>query len=195
MQLFGFWSDLPFDYPGSQVYKSGLYAGRRLRLQAPGPNIDVARTAIGQGRLLVTPLQMALVAGTIANGGRLIAPRAVDRIRSPSGRTVAEPGTTEVRQVLSPNTTATLTTIMQQVVDEGTGTAAQIGGLHVAGKTGTAETGRSDASGASLNDAWFIAFAPVESPKIAIAVVVEDSTGFGGQVAAPIARDVIQALQ
>ena len=83
---------------------------------------------------------------------------------------------------------------MQRVVDEGTGQAAQIGDLQVAGKTGTAQTGRKDSTGRPLSDAWFVAFAPVSSPKVAIAVVIEDSTGFGGTVAAPVARDILNEL-
>jgi peptidoglycan glycosyltransferase len=91
---------------------------------------------------------------------------------------------------MSRSTAETLGQIMRQVVDEGTGRAAQIGDLEVAGKTGTAETPR-----AGRNDAWFIAFAPVSTPRVAIAVVIEDTEQFGGEVAAPVARDVIEALR
>jgi len=103
-------------------------------------------------------------------------------------------GNQEMGRPVSPQTAAILSEIMQRVVDEGTGTAAQIGDLPVAGKTGTAQTGRKDSAGRPLSDAWFVAFAPVSAPKVAIAVVVEDSTGFGGTVAAPVARDVLDEL-
>ena len=82
--------------------------------------------------------------------------------------------------------------MMKRVVEEGTGTAAQLGGISVAGKTGTAQIGL---PGSGLTQPWFIGFAPVDNPKVAIAVTVEKSQGgFGGTVAAPIARTVIQTL-
>jgi peptidoglycan glycosyltransferase len=108
---------------------------------------------------------------------------------------VATPDSQEIGRPISPQTASTLTGIMQRVVDEGTGTAAQIGDLQVAGKTGTAQTGRKDSAGRPLSDAWFVAFAPVSSPKVAIAVIIEDSTGFGGTVAAPVARDILNELR
>jgi peptidoglycan glycosyltransferase len=89
---------------------------------------------------------------------------------------------------MSPTTASELRDMMRRVVEEGTGTAANVGGLSVAGKTGTAETGVS-----GLNTAWFIAFAPAENPKIAIAVTIERTPEFGGTVAAPIAASVIKA--
>jgi cell division protein FtsI/penicillin-binding protein 2 len=121
-------------------------------------------------------------------------PRVTDKVLSPSGRTIQTFGSNEMGRPVSPQTADTLAGIMQRVVDEGTGQAAQIGDLKVAGKTGTAQTGRKDSAGQPLSDAWFVAFAPVSSPKVAIAVVVEDSTGFGGTVAAPVARDVLDEL-
>jgi peptidoglycan glycosyltransferase len=93
-----------------------------------------------------------------------------------------------VEKVMSPASAAELTNDMRNVVDEGTGTAANVLGLNVAGKTGTAETGVN-----GLNTAWFIAFAPAENPKIAVAVVVEKTPEFGGQISAPIAAKVIEA--
>jgi peptidoglycan glycosyltransferase len=79
--------------------------------------------------------------------------------------------------------------MMKHVVDEGTGQAAQIPGVQIAGKTGTAQTGRN-----GQLDAWFISFAPAENPQVAVAVVVERTNQYGGQAAAPIARDVMQAV-
>jgi len=89
--------------------------------------------------------------------------------------------------VMKPSTASQLAGMMNNVVEEGTGTAAALEGISVAGKTGTAEVG-------GVNQAWFIAFAPVQRPRIAIAVTVERTTGQGGTVAAPIAKQVMQEL-
>jgi peptidoglycan glycosyltransferase len=188
MKRFGFWSLPPLDYPSDQMAISGIYTAPG-RLASPRRRADVARVAIGQAGLLVTPLQMAMVTAAIANGGLVVAPRLLDRVRSPSGRLVYEARTEPIGQAISAATAATLTSIMQRVVDEGTGQQAQLNGLEVAGKTGTAQTSRP-----GLNDAWFIAFAPVRAPKVAIAVVIEDTPDYGGVAAAPIARDVLQSL-
>ena len=181
MTRFGFFSDPPLTYPSDEMNPSGLYHnGHQLK---PGAPVDVARVAIGQERLAVTPLQMAEVAATIGNGGErdAAAPWSTGSC-SPSGRRVYTQRPESLERVISPQAAQDLTGMMQKVVDEGTGTAAQLNGLTVAGKTGTAETGV-----AGVNTAWFIAFAPVTDPKIAVAVVVEHTPLFGGQVAAPIA--------
>jgi peptidoglycan glycosyltransferase len=95
-------------------------------------------------------------------------------------------------QVMSPSTAAQVTQMMKTVVDEGTGTPAQLGNISVAGKTGTAQVGT---VGSNLTQPWFIGFAPVQDPKVAVAVTIERSQGgFGGTVAAPIAKQVIQTL-
>jgi peptidoglycan glycosyltransferase len=194
MQAFGFWSPIPIDYPREQMATSGIYR-RPGQIGDPSRRIDVSRIAIGQAGLLVSPLQMAMVTGAIANSGVLMEPRLVDRIRDPGGRVVSTPSNQEIGRPVSPQTAGTLAGIMQRVVDEGTGQAAQIGNLQVAGKTGTAQTGRKDSAGRPLSDAWFVAFAPVTSPTVAIAVVIEDSTGFGGAVAAPVARGILEQLR
>jgi len=186
MQKFGFFQLPPFTYPTDEMNPSGIYQnGHMLGTLAP---IDVGRVAIGQERLAVTPLQMATVAATVANGGVRMAPRLVDKVVTPGGNTVYTGKPQQVERVMSPQTAAQLTDDMRNVVDEGTGTAANVLGLNVAGKTGTAETGVN-----GLNTAWFIAFAPAEDPKIAVAVVVEKTPEFGGQVSAPIAAKVIEA--
>ncbi len=186
MQKFGFFQLPPFTYPTDEMNPSGLYAhGRLIGTNAP---IDVGRVAIGQERLAVTPLQMAQVAATVANGGVRMAPSLVDKVVTNSGHTVYTGKPQQIERVMSPQSAAQLTADMRNVVDEGTGTAANVLGLNVAGKTGTAETGVS-----GLNTAWFIAFAPADNPKIAVAVVVEHTPLFGGQVAAPIAAKVIEA--
>jgi peptidoglycan glycosyltransferase len=186
MQKFGFFQLPPFTYPTDEMNPSGIYQnGDLLGTLAP---VDVGRVAIGQERLGVTPMQMATVAATVANDGVRMAPRLVDKVVTPGGHTVYTGKPQEVERVMSPGTAAQLNEDMRNVVDEGTGTAANVLGLNVAGKTGTAETGVN-----GLNTAWFIAFAPAENPKIAVAVVVENTPEFGGQIAAPIAAKVIEA--
>jgi peptidoglycan glycosyltransferase len=194
MQLLGFWQSPPIDLPTDEVVPSGTYR-RPGVVSRPGRPMDVARVAIGQANLLATPLQMAMVTAAVADGGQVMRPHLVDRVRAPDGHTVTRVTPESLGSAFTATTAATLTGIMQRVVDEGTGQAAQIGGLAVAGKTGTAQTGRRDAAGQPLNDAWFVAFAPVVSPRIAIAVVVEDTPRYGGEVAAPIVRRVLEALR
>jgi peptidoglycan glycosyltransferase len=186
MRRLGFDQKPPLDYPSDEMAASGLYAhGRLLPENAP---IDVARVAIGQERLEVTPFQMATVAATVADGGLRMRPLLVERAVSPGGGTLFRSHPEQLGRAFSARTAQELGTMMQNVVREGTGTAAALAGIDVAGKTGTAETGV-----AGLNTAWFIAFAPAEKPRIAIAVVVEHTPLQGGLVAAPIARDVIEA--
>jgi penicillin-binding protein A len=194
MTAFGFFVATPIDYPREQMETSGIYR-RAGRIADPSRPVDVSRVAIGQSGLLATPLQMAMISAAVGNDGVLMAPRLVDRIRSPSGRLVTAPPNEEIGRAVSPETARELAQMMRRVVDEGTGREAQIGGLDVAGKTGTAQTGRRDDQGRPLSHAWFVAFAPTSDPRVAIAVVVEDTTGYGGTVAAPIAREVIEALQ
>jgi peptidoglycan glycosyltransferase len=153
----------------------------------------VALSAIGQQDVAANPLQMALVSSGIANGGVLMQPRLVTEVRDPTGRVIAEFEPEEFSRPLSPENAAVLTQMMVAVVASGTGTAAQIPGVAVAGKTGTAQHGE----GADPH-AWFTAFAPAEAPEVAIAVIVLDggnlgSEATGGQVAAPIARAVMEA--
>ncbi|MDT8901500.1 peptidoglycan D,D-transpeptidase FtsI family protein [Anaeroselena agilis] len=145
---------------------------------------DLAQTGIGQGSLLVTPLRMAMLAATFANRGTLLKPFLVSRVTAPDGAVLRQFGSTEFAAPTSPATAAEVSRMMQQVVSGGTGYAARVAGVKVAGKTGTAE----NPHGAS--HAWFIGFAPADAPEIAIAVVVENG-GSGGEAAAPIARQVI----
>jgi len=126
----------------------------------------------------------------VANGGKLMKPRLGDRIVDRDGRTVRRLVPKEMAQVMSPETASQVGAMMGQVVKEGTGTAAALQGIDVAGKTGTAEVDRP----CGPNQLWFIAFAPAQDPRIAIAATVECGTGFGGTVAAPIAKAVMQEL-
>jgi penicillin-binding protein A len=192
MTRFGFYRKPPLDYPADQRIASGERTARGRLLAPTSPLIDVGRMAIGQDKLTVTPLQMAMVAAAVANGGTLMTPHLTDRVLDPDGRTVKRIAPTVASRVMKPATASALTQMMRTVVEEGTGTAVRLPGIDVAGKTGTAEVG---APGANVTQPWFIAFAPAERPRIAIAVTVERSQGgFGGTVAAPIARAVLQSL-
>ena len=194
MDRFGFNTKPPIDLPADQLSVSGL--GGEDDLLTRSDPIDLARTAIGQERLLVTPLQMAEVTAAIANGGRLMKPQIWSRVVDPDGRVTDRLDPSEYSQPIDEETAAELNTAMQGVVTEGTGTNAAIPGVSVAGKTGTAETPFNDScgGGSEENQAWFIGFAPAEDPEIAIAATVECTEQFGGDVAAPIFRDVAEAI-
>jgi penicillin-binding protein A len=148
--------------------------------------VDVGRVAIGQGDLFATPLQMAEVAATIANGGIRMKLHLMAKAVDPDGRTVETVKPERAGRVVSRETASELTAMMKQVVREGTGTAAALSGVDVAGKTGTAEL-----NSAGLNQPWFIGF----TPDVAVAVTLERfQGGFGGTEAAPIAKRVLEAL-
>jgi peptidoglycan glycosyltransferase len=186
---YGFYSRPPLETPINERSASGLYKrGRLFDPHDPASQVDPGRLAFGQERLLVTPLQMAMVAAGVANGGVVMRPYVVQKIVSPGGATVQRTHSDKLGRAVKPETASELTTMMEAVVTGGTGTAAQIPGVKVAGKTGTAETGV-----ANRYTAWFISFAPADRPKVAVAVVVENG-GFGGKSAAPIARTVMQAI-
>jgi peptidoglycan glycosyltransferase len=190
MDRFGFGSEPPLDYPDGQMTASGLRRKGKL-IPAYSKYVDLARTGIGQDKLGATPLQMAMVVSAVADEGRLMKPHLVDRIVDPDGRVQKTVQPELYRQAMKASSAAQLRQMMGRVVDEGTGTQANLGtGVQVGGKTGTAELGN-PADG--LNNLWFVGFAPLESPKVAVSVIVENSPGQGGSVAAPIARSVIQA--
>jgi peptidoglycan glycosyltransferase len=194
MEKFGFNSTPPIDLPSDQVEPSGVFSeGTLLHRNDP---VDLARVAIGQERLLATPLQIAMVAAAVANKGKLMKPQIWNRVVDPDGRTVKHLDPSEYSQAVSAKTAEELTTAMEGVVREGTGTNAAVSGATVAGKTGTAETPGNKACGGGEeeNQAWFMGFAPAEDPKIAIAVSVECTPEFGNDVAAPIFADVAEAI-
>ncbi|MDX6609864.1 MAG: penicillin-binding protein [Solirubrobacterales bacterium] len=195
MERFGFNSTPAIDLPAEEVYKSGVFNEEEELLGASDP-VDLARVAIGQERLAVTPLQMAEVTAAIANGGKLMKPQIWSRVVDPDGRVTKRLDPSEYSQPISSKTAEELTTAMEGVVSEGTGTNAAIPGISVAGKTGTAETPGNAACGGGEeeNQAWFIGFAPAEDPKIAIAATVECTEEFGNDVAAPIFRDVAETI-
>jgi penicillin-binding protein 2 len=143
---------------------------------------------IGQGEVLVTPLQMARLAAAVANGGRLFKPQIVHRVLDGNGRVLrtSEPRL-ERDGVFTPTEAAFLRRAMLEVVigARGTGHAALPESLLVAGKTGTAQS-----PGKKEDHAWFVFFAPYDAPQIAGAVIVENA-GHGGSIAAPLVRQII----
>jgi peptidoglycan glycosyltransferase len=135
-----------------------------------------------------------MIASAVANHGTLMAPYMVDQILGPDTEVVSRTKPQVLRQAVSPEVAAQLTQMMVGVVATGTGTAARISGVQVAGKTGTAQHGVNSAP-----HAWFIAFAPAQNPTVAVAVLVENggalgSEATGGRVAAPIAAKVMKAV-
>jgi penicillin-binding protein A len=185
MKRYGFYDDPQLDYPDAQINGNGDYVE---------DGFDAGRVAIGQGGLegeiRAGPLQMAEVAAAVANGGRLMKPRLTDRIVQKDGRVKEKIQPDLQAVVMKPETSEQLTAMMSRVVEEGTGTAAALSGITVAGKTGTAEVG----ANREFTQPWFICFAPVEDPRMAVAVTVERTSGQGGTVAAPIAKSVLEAL-
>jgi penicillin-binding protein A len=188
MDRLGFGAPVEVDLPRDERAASGERVHGRV-VPATNGAVDVGRMAIGQDKLTVTPLQMAMVASAVANGGRLMTPHIADRVVDRDGRTVDRIAPEEMSQVMTPDTASQVGAMMAQVVKEGTGTAAALEGIDVGGKTGTAEVDHG-----CPNQLWFIAFAPVQDPRVAIAATVECGTGFGGTVAAPIAKAVMQEL-
>ncbi len=185
-QAYGFDKQIPFDIPFQTGY-------------IPSPSYFQQRTpatafsAIGQDQVTANPLQMALVASAIANGGTEMQPRLVKEVVAPDGSLVQEFKPTVWGNPISPTTASELTQMMVDVVNQGTGTAAQIPHVTVAGKTGTAEHG-----GTQPPHAWFVSFAPASNPQIAVAVVVLNGGNYGsdatgGLVAAPIAKAVMES--
>lgn len=183
---FGFGERPPLDIPAAA---SRLPSEQELRSPA-----FAAQASIGQFDVSATPLQMALVAAGIANGGNVPQPLMVKEIRDARGVVVEQAEARVWREAVSASTAGALRELMVSVVDSGTGTAAQIPGVRVGGKTGTAQSGREG----EAPHAWFIAFAPADAPRIAIAVIVENggdlgNEATGGRLAAPVAKRVMEA--
>ncbi|WP_282948626.1 peptidoglycan D,D-transpeptidase FtsI family protein [Cellulomonas endometrii] len=156
---------------------------------------QTALSAIGQESVRATPIQMAMVAAGIANDGTVMTPYLVQTVRTADLDVVSEAEPQELSEAVSTTTAQQLTDMMVGVVESGSGTSAQISGVRVAGKTGTAQTGRDGES----PHAWFTGFAPADDPQVAVAVIVEHggsvgSEATGGRVAAPVARAVMQAV-
>ncbi len=176
---FGFTQQIPFDLP---------VAVSRVAEHEQFSPVELAVTAFGQGEIETTPLLMALVGATIANGGAMPAPYLVSEIRGPNG-SVERPHTPggRLRQVISPTAAATMNRLMVQSVDEGYARPAQIAGIKVGGKTGTAETGQG-----RVPHSWFVGYAPADNPRVAVAVIAENQ-GSGSDVATPAGRRIMEA--
>jgi penicillin-binding protein A len=192
MKRFGFYSIPPLDYPPDQMRASDVMSSTGHPIPPGSSQEDIGRIGIGEGGVSVTPLQMAMVASAVANGGKLMVPHLTSRVVNPDGVTVKNVTPSVYSHVMKPSTARAVTQMMTKVVEEGTGTAVQLGGISVAGKTGTASIGP---PGSNLTQPSFVAFAPAQAPRIAIAVTVDRSQGgYGGTVAAPIAKAVLQVL-
>jgi peptidoglycan glycosyltransferase len=183
---FGFAASQPIDLPAAA--RSVFAEADTFKRNLPG----LAQSAIGQQDVSATPLQMALVAAGIANGGSIMKPHVLAEVRDHDGQVVRQAATGEWMRAMSPENAAALRDMMVGVVNGGTATRAAVPGVQVAAKTGTAQTTGDN------SHAWIIAFAPAEAPKVAIAVVVESQPGLGdtvtgGRVAAPIAQAVLRA--
>jgi penicillin-binding protein A len=189
MAAFGIGEDVPFDLSGAAT-ASTPPAGSFEQNQP-----QFAFAAIGQGDVAVSPLQMAMVAAGIANDGVIMQPHAIDRIETSTDHEVIRQTNPEVwRTAVSPQTAEAMTQMMIGVVNEGSGVQAQLQGVQVAGKTGTAQT-----SADRSPHTWFIGFAPAEAPQYAIAVLIENGGNIGdeatgGSLAAPAAAHVLGGL-
>lgn len=150
--------------------------------------VDLAMTGFGYGKTEISPLHMAMITSSIANGGKMMEPRLVKKVVDKDGKIIEEKKGKVLSQVTSEENANIIRDMMVAVVSEGTGTGAYLDYMQVAGKTGTADKNN------GLLDAWFVGFAPAYNPKLAIALVVEDSTDTGGESAAPIARDIISEI-
>lgn len=146
---------------------------------------ELGASAIGQGKILTTPLNMAMVASAIANDGVMMEPILVKEVISPEGKTITTNHSKVLSRTSSASTAEEIKNMMIKVVKQGTGKNARIKNVRVAGKTGTAE------NESAKEHAWFIGFAPADDPKLAIAVVLENIGSTGGKTAAPIARDIL----
>ncbi len=156
---------------------------------------QVGQAGIGQFGVAATPLQMAMVAGGIANSGTVMKPYLVDEVQSPELDVLRQAEPEEFRRAVSASTASELTELMVATVDEGTASPAAIPGVTVAGKTGTAQSGREDVP----PYAWFISFAPADDPQVAVAVMIQQADIprgeiAGGQLGGPIAKSVMEAV-
>lgn len=178
-ERFGFAEPIPLDIPtaASQLSNFPLLIDR----------VELASAAFGQGEVLVTPLHMALIAATIANDGRMPQPRLVREVRDTRGTLLERMEPAVWRVPITARTARMVREMMVVATEDGWGQEAQVPGVKVAGKTGTAQVG-----GGAEPHAWFVGFAPAEAPRVVIAVLVENG-GEGALVAAPIARQVLEA--
>jgi penicillin-binding protein 2 len=179
--------DIPGEYPGNWPTNAWSMKVYGLPLEPS----DVCQLAIGQGAMQATPLQMANIAATVVNGGTLFRPHLVEEIRDPRGRIIKRFDHDVIRHVpVTQEALREVRTGMDQVTQPwGTAFGEDVPGVPYGGKTGTAETD----GGAGPNTTWFVAYAPSRAPKIALAVFMERSGGYGANTAAPVARRIIAA--
>jgi peptidoglycan glycosyltransferase len=156
---------------------------------------ETGQSGIGQFEVASTPLQMAMVAAGIANGGTVMRPYVVDEVQSPELDVLAKTDSSELSQAVSASTASELTKLMVATVDNGTANPAAIPGIEVAGKTGTAQSGDPDVP----PYAWFISFAPATDPQVAVAVMIQKADVERGEIAGgllggPIAKAIMEAV-
>lgn len=193
-RAFGFGSPTGIDVPGERAGLVPSPAWKKERSRRPWTAGDTVNSAIGQGQLLVTPLQVARMMGAFANGGILWKPRLLQRVVGPNGALLyAEPTRMTGQVDLSPVVWAFLRSTLAEVVTEGTGRGARLPTVRIAGKTGTAQRVARDRVAGGNDHAWFASFAPVEDPEVVVVVLVERG-GKGGQVAAPIAKQIYETI-
>ena len=181
---FGFGQTLSPDFPGAMESRGIVHDTAGL------DDNDLARVSIGY-TISVTPLQMAVAINAVANGGELIEPRLVRALLSEDGR--REVPRRVIRRAITPETASTMTRMLEDVVDHGTATAAQVSGYTVAGKTGTTEKLVDGRYSDTRNVASFIGFVPSTRPALTILVVVDDVARSGGAVAAPVFQRIAEA--
>lgn len=171
----------------TSIYYPMDYKGSTFSLNMKSSESELVQTAIGQGKTLTTPLEMLRIVSAIANDGMLMKPYLVDYIEDSKGNTVKKYMPSKEKQLFSNSVANTISDMMVEVVNSGTAITVQIDNIKVAGKTGTAEVDN------EIPHSWFVGFAPYESPKAAVVVILENS-GEGGLKATPIARDVLKAI-
>lgn len=177
-EKFMFNKSFDFDLP----YHASVFEYKNISLT------DLASSGIGQGNVLSTPLEMCMVTSAIANEGRLMQPNLVGSVLSPKGEVILKKEPTVLSEAVTPEIASEIKDYMLSVVGSGSGKAAYRRGYGIAGKTGTAQKSQEGQE----NYAWFVGFAPAKDPKIAVAVVLEDVTDYGGTIAAPIAGDLMK---
>ena len=181
---FGYGSTITLDGTNSSGSPMRAVASKFPGEQTPD---KIALASIGQGDTLATPLQDAMIAAAVANGGKLMQPTLVDRVRSSDLSVISETTPSVYSQTFSADTSQALTQMMEGVTTKSY-PDLQIPGMQVASKSGTAQIGADNTS----NDGWMIGFAPADKPKVAVAVVVHGISSYGMEIAGPIMKSVMQ---